>query len=93
METFETNFLAEEWYDFLKETVEPEFPGIHFEIYSPKPDPEYTTMKYADRVAVIIDKKAMFKFRLKGSLINNHTVKTSLANYVQRTHKKMMVER
>jgi len=80
-----TNFLAEECLGFLKEKVEPEFPGIRFETY--KPGPDTPVKRYAARVLIIIDDKTVFKYKLKGISTTNWHVISSLKTYAYNIHK------
>jgi hypothetical protein len=93
MQTFETGFLAEEWYDFLKEEVEHKFPGIRFGTYTPSSDLNNPAVICAKCVSVIIDDKAIFKYSLKGTPLNSSAVTRSLIHYVKQTHNKVMRER
>lgn len=86
-----TDFLAEECLNFLKEKVEPAFPGIVFERY--KPDKETAIIKYADRVLIVVDEKTVFKYELQGiSLVDWHVIR-SLKRYALEIHKENLIER
>jgi hypothetical protein len=86
-----TNFLAEECLDFLKEKVEPKFPGIRFETY--KPGLETTVTKYADRVLIVIDDKQAFKYQLQGISLVQWRIIEGLKKYAFEFHKKELIER
>lgn len=89
----ETDFLAEEWFTFLKEKVEPHFPDTEFYIYAPPVRPGLQGVaSNAHKIGVRIDDKAIFKTRLKGYpiVVTKKTVEESLQNYVYSTTKKFM---
>ena len=89
----ETDYLAEEWLDFLKEEVEPKFPGIYFEKYEPPRDPDFASIRYAERILVVIDDKLVFKNGLKGQQTNKRTTEVSLQRYVYHATGKVMILR
>lgn len=95
MATFRTGFLAEEWYDFLKEEVEPKFPGTTFHKYVPDEAGAMADLPahVAELIAIEMDDKVVFKYKLQGVKMDTSSVKWSLQKYIKAVHNKSMVER
>jgi len=93
MATYRTGYMADEWLEFLKEKVEPNFPGITFGTYTPEKIIDKQQVKNTELISITIEDKSVFKYKLQGRSLTPFAVNRSLTHYVSETYGVSMVER